>query len=724
MAQSKLELIIEMKDRLTSSLKKAKDAVSSSTEDMKKKMGSLKTSFVKAVADMRQELPTLDKALRLIHNPIVLLTTAITAVGVGIGKLRDFAGSCIETYKAQAESESKLAQVMRNTMGARKDEIDSIKQLASEQQKLGVIGDEVQLAGAQELGTYLTKAKNLRTLLPVMNDMVAQQYGYNATQEEAVGIATMMGKVMDGQVGALSRYGYKFDEAQEKILKFGTEEQRAATLADVVSQSVGGVNEALAKTPEGALKQYENNLGDLHERFGQFFTSISAAWLPVKQAFMEGWSKIAGYFERHRTQIMGVVQSLATHIANVIKGVFTVVGWLKNAVSFVWQWRNAILGAAAAYVLLNAKQIAAITLTGLQAAKTAVMTAAQWLLNAAMTANPIGIIIVAIGALIGVIVALCQRYEGWVTVWEAVKTTLVNSIKQYLAFWKFIALELWYNILILWERIKGVGMSVKALLNFVGTVIKAAFNQYIGNWKFAFTELWYDVQIFWQKLKGFGEYVAQLFVNVGAAIEAALSFNFSEAKQLLKQDITTDADIRVRELEEERNAARQQYKDESLDRAKEVTEAYEAMKKPNTETEARVQQLISIRDDNRQQFKDESLQRAKETVDAWRNVELKKKEKPAAETAEADEEAVGFGLAGSDEGGNPPVSDGTVGGASESIAGSAKQIRNITVNIDAFNKGGINTTNTEGLNGMTATDIEEWFNQLLLRAIRNIELSY
>ena len=68
--------------------------------------------------------------------------------------------------------------------------------------------------------------------------------------------------------------------------------------------------------------------------------------------------------------------------------------------------------------------------------------------------------------------------------------------------------------------------------------------------------------------------------------------------------------------------------------------------------------------------------------------------------------------------------DGGGGGASESIAGSAKQIRNITVNIDAFNKGGINTTNTEGLNGMTATDIEEWFNQLLLRAIRNIELSY
>ena len=72
-------------------------------------------------------------------------------------------------------------------------------------------------------------------------------------------------------------------------------------------------------------------------------------------------------------------------------------------------------------------------------------------------------------------------------------------------------------------------------------------------------------------------------------------------------------------------------------------------------------------------------------------------------------------------------SDGSTGGGSstaDSIAGSAKQIRNITVNIDAFNKGGINAGNTQGLNGKSATDVEEWFNQILLRTIRNLEMSY
>lgn len=155
---------------------------------------------------------------------------------------------------------------MRNTMDAREADIQSIKDLCSAQQELGVIGDEVQLAGAQELATYLSEKQSLEQLIPVMNDMLAQQYGLNASQENAAQIATMLGKVMDGQMGALSRYGYKFDEAQEKILKYGTESQRAAVLTEVITASVGGMNAELAKTDVGKQKQLENTLGDIKEK--------------------------------------------------------------------------------------------------------------------------------------------------------------------------------------------------------------------------------------------------------------------------------------------------------------------------------------------------------------------------------------------------------------------------------------------------------------------------
>ena len=184
----------------------------------------------------------------------------------------------------QQEAEAKLANNMRNTMGARDEDIQSIKDLCAAQQQLGVIGDEIQLNGAQELATYLEKKSSLETLIPVMNDMIAQQYGLNATSESAANIATMLGKVMDGQVGALSRYGYTFDEAQEQVLKFGAESERAAVLAEVVSSSVGGMNEELAKTDAGKAKQAANDFGDLKEEIGALFAPLEGTIIKLGQA--------------------------------------------------------------------------------------------------------------------------------------------------------------------------------------------------------------------------------------------------------------------------------------------------------------------------------------------------------------------------------------------------------------------------------------------------------
>ena len=175
-----------------------------------------------------------------------------------------YVSQATEAYKQSSTALTTLTQVMRNTQGATDEHVNSVVKLIDAQQKLGVISNTVQMSGAKELGTYLSKTESMQKLIPVMNDMLAQQYGLNTTQEQAINIATMMGKVMDGQTGALSRYGYKFDEAQERILKYGTEAQRAATLADVVSASVGGVNKALAATPEGVLQREANLMANIH----------------------------------------------------------------------------------------------------------------------------------------------------------------------------------------------------------------------------------------------------------------------------------------------------------------------------------------------------------------------------------------------------------------------------------------------------------------------------
>ncbi len=204
-----------------------------------------------------------------------------------LGAIRSVISSCREwlsAYQTQIESESRLEATMRNTTAATKEQIQSVKDLASEYQALGVIGDEVQLAGAQELATYVSTTDSIKSMLPVLNDMIAQQYGYSASADSAVSIATMLGKVLQGQTSALSRYGYSFTKAQEQVLKYGTEEQKVAVLSEVVSESIGGVNAALANTPTGKIKQLSNDFGDLKETLGGLVTNILCPivkWLDV-----------------------------------------------------------------------------------------------------------------------------------------------------------------------------------------------------------------------------------------------------------------------------------------------------------------------------------------------------------------------------------------------------------------------------------------------------------
>jgi hypothetical protein len=50
---------------------------------------------------------------------------------------------------------------MRQRMGATEASVQSVKDLCSQQQQLGVIGDEVQLSGAQQIATFLTQESTL-----------------------------------------------------------------------------------------------------------------------------------------------------------------------------------------------------------------------------------------------------------------------------------------------------------------------------------------------------------------------------------------------------------------------------------------------------------------------------------------------------------------------------------------------------------------------------------
>lgn len=321
-------------------------------------------------------------------NNIVGVISSIT------DKMQEFANA----NKMQQVAENQLSQVMRNTMGASQEEINSIKELASEQQKLGVIGDEVQLAGAKELGMHLKNTDTMKQLLPVMNDYIAKSYGMDASQESAASAGTLLGKAMEGNVEALQRSGIQFSEAQKKIMETGTEEERAATLAEVLNEKVGGMNEALAATPEGQVQQAANSFGDLKEAIGQVYVNIQAALVPVVNTAIDAFYGLMNFFQTFWPIIVGITAAIA-----------------------------------ALTITIKAQAIITKTVSII----TKVWAGAQALLNIIMTANPIGLIIAAIVALIGIIVFLCLKVKGWGTLWDGVVGFVKNSFLGFVEKIKF-----------------------------------------------------------------------------------------------------------------------------------------------------------------------------------------------------------------------------------------------------------------------------------------------
>ena len=249
---------ITVKDKATGELKTIETKAKTATQAFAKLSDNAKAASAKIAASTKNAA-----AATLVFDGLASAVQQLTAMCAELAA----------AYDAQIMAEEKLATIMQQRMAATAEDIQGIKDLCAAQQQLGVIGDEVQLAGAQQVATFLQSKDSLATLIPAMNNLLAQQKGLNATQQDAVNIGNMVGKVMQGQTSALTRAGITFTEAQKQVLQYGTEEERAATLAQVITDNVGNMNARLAQTDSGKMQQLRNTLGDIKEQIGGFAKS-------------------------------------------------------------------------------------------------------------------------------------------------------------------------------------------------------------------------------------------------------------------------------------------------------------------------------------------------------------------------------------------------------------------------------------------------------------------
>lgn len=155
-----------------------------------------------------------------------------------------------------------------------------------------------------------------------------------------------------------------------------------------------------------------------------------------------------GLYQKIEPILKSVVDNIAgfiPYVSQMLKTLFdwivVGVGWVKSAVEWIVKWKDELMLAGSIIgmltLLIQAKTIALTIYYGLVQGVIAVMnawTAVQTMLNLVMTANPIGLIIVGIGALIAVIVYCWNKFAGFraflITMWDTMKE-FGNIIKEY-----------------------------------------------------------------------------------------------------------------------------------------------------------------------------------------------------------------------------------------------------------------------------------------------------
>ena len=318
-----------------------------------------------------------------------------------------FIGECNEKVSQLHQAETKLTEVMGAMQGAGTSQVNMMKNLASEISGYGVVGKTALINGAQQASTYFHQTDAVKTLLPKMADLAVQMHGVNVTNEDMVNIGNMTGKVMTGQVGALRRAGISFTDYQEKVMKNGTEMEKANMLAQVIEQNVGKMNETMAQTPEGVMARNQRDFDAVKTTIGQqvqpaivsMFNAIHNN-LPTIQLLATGFGNaavlvmgaITGIINIG-TQMINFFKSNWTLIEPIIWGIVAALIVYNATMGIGWLTTLKDIGAKALYVVSSAASTAAII----------AMTFAQEGLNAALSLCPLTWIIIAIIAVIAAI---------------------------------------------------------------------------------------------------------------------------------------------------------------------------------------------------------------------------------------------------------------------------------------------------------------------------------
>lgn len=178
--------------------------------------------------------------------------------GLAVNYLQRSARAAIE---AQAQTD-RLAKLLRVTVDATDDQIKAIDQQASALERLGVVTKGNIQQVQSQLATFNLQTTTIQALTPAILDYVTAEKGAAASTEEFKMMTNGLAQALNGNFTSLTRTGFVLDAATKKIIKNGTESERAAEIVKVLESTYKGFNASLRDTPVGQMQLLTNAAED------------------------------------------------------------------------------------------------------------------------------------------------------------------------------------------------------------------------------------------------------------------------------------------------------------------------------------------------------------------------------------------------------------------------------------------------------------------------------
>lgn len=266
-------------------------------------------------------------------------------------------------------------------------------------------------------------------------------------------------------LGAIQAFlgGLNAMDGNEAIIMLNDMELSEVRLRDAILRSSGAIDNFNDAVNLANISWEENTA--LQDEAQQRYETTASKIQIMKNQFQNVGSSLLDVFGPAIEEGISFLEKLAEGLEWIVKHSTEITAALAGI-------GTAIAGLAIAGFIQNIGTIGPAMLAWLKSTK--LVTAAQWLLNAALNANPIGLVVIAIASLTAAFMVLWKKSEAfrnfWKGLWKAIQERAITVIEAVVGFFT-----------VAWDKIKAAWGAAKAFFSATWGSIKAVFSA-IAQW--------------------------------------------------------------------------------------------------------------------------------------------------------------------------------------------------------------------------------------------------